>query len=114
MAGTISAPSPLSPRASVSPLISRNLSGGRWPAAGTRSRRVLPGHAPTNPATPCPYVPRDQDAVIRTRLTRAADEGGLVLVVGDLTAGKMRACFEALRAQLPEYRGWPPTMARAC
>ncbi|MEV5856927.1 tetratricopeptide repeat protein [Streptomyces anulatus] len=27
-----------------------------------------------------------------------------MLVVGDSTAGKTRACFEALRAQLPEYR----------
>ncbi|MFH9655544.1 tetratricopeptide repeat protein [Streptomyces anulatus] len=51
-----------------------------------------------------PYVPRDQDAVIRARLTRAADEGGLTLVVGESTAGKTRACFEALRAQLPEHR----------
>ncbi|WP_331758970.1 tetratricopeptide repeat protein [Streptomyces anulatus] len=79
----------------------------RWPlargwdalAAGThRSRPDDSGDAVP------PYVPRDQDAVIRTRLRRAAHEGGLVLVVGDSTAGKTRACFEALRAQLPEHR----------
>lgn len=79
----------------------------RWPlasswdalAAGThRSRPDASGDAVP------PYVPRDQDLPIRTRLTRAANEGGLVLVVGDSTAGKTRACFEALRAQLPEHR----------
>ncbi|MFF8963193.1 tetratricopeptide repeat protein [Streptomyces globisporus] len=35
--------------------------------------------------------------------------GGLVLVVGDSTAGKTRACFEALRTQLPGYRVAAPT-----
>ncbi|MET8705078.1 tetratricopeptide repeat protein, partial [Streptomyces californicus] len=51
-----------------------------------------------------PYVPRDKDALIRRRLKRAAHAGGLVLVVGDSTAGKTRACFEALRAELPRHR----------
>ncbi|MFB8105877.1 hypothetical protein ACFC3O_24085 [Streptomyces sp. NPDC056007] len=32
-----------------------------------------------------------------------------MLVVGDSTAGKTRACFEALRTQLPDYRVAAPT-----
>lgn len=111
----VPSPSPL--RASMSPSIRRSLSGGRWPTAGTHSLRALTAHAPTTPARPCPLRPRDQDAVIRTRLTRAAHEGGLVLVVGDSTAGKTRVCFEALRAELrmcaprgPEHRGSLPSL----
>ncbi|WP_406119689.1 tetratricopeptide repeat protein [Streptomyces anulatus] len=72
-----------------------------WDALAAGAHRARPDEF--GDAVP-PYVPRDQDAVIRARLTRAADEGGLVLVVGDSTAGKTRACFEALRAELPEYR----------
>ncbi|MFJ6889609.1 tetratricopeptide repeat protein [Streptomyces californicus] len=84
----------------------------RWPLAGEwealaagvhRARTDDSGDAVT------PYVPRDQDHLIRTRLRRAADTGGLVLVVGDSTAGKTRACFEALQAELPDYRVLAPT-----
>ncbi|MGW5931375.1 tetratricopeptide repeat protein [Streptomyces anulatus] len=74
---------------------------GEWDALAAGAHRARPDDS--GDAVP-PYVPRDQDPLIRTRLTRAADEGGLVLVVGDSTAGKTRACFEALRAELPEYR----------
>ncbi|MFJ3608752.1 tetratricopeptide repeat protein [Streptomyces anulatus] len=74
---------------------------GEWDALAAGAHRARPDDA--GDAVP-PYVPRDQDTLIRTRLTRAADEGGLVLVVGDSTAGKTRACFEALRAELPEHR----------
>ena len=42
------------------------------------------------------YVPRDFDAVLRQRLAA----GGFVLLVGDSTAGKSRAAFEALAAML--------------
>ncbi|WP_228924596.1 hypothetical protein [Streptomyces sp. DH7] len=79
----------------------------RWPLAGGWDALAAGTHRsrPDNSGNAVPpYVPRDQDAVIRARLTRAADEGGLVLVVGESTAGKTRACFEALRAQLPEHR----------
>ncbi|WP_051870777.1 tetratricopeptide repeat protein [Streptomyces anulatus] len=76
-------------------------SAGNWDALAAGAHRARPDDS--GDAVP-PYVPRDQDSLIRTRLTRAASEGGLVLVVGDSTAGKTRACFEALRAQLPEYR----------
>jgi tetratricopeptide (TPR) repeat protein len=39
------------------------------------------------------YVPRDKDAELDAKLAR----GGLVLVVGDSTAGKSRAAYEAIR-----------------
>jgi hypothetical protein len=38
------------------------------------------------------YVPRDKDTELDTKLAR----GGLVLVVGDSTAGKSRAAYEAI------------------
>ncbi|MEU8672924.1 tetratricopeptide repeat protein, partial [Streptomyces anulatus] len=83
----------------------------RWPLASSWDALAAGAHRarPDNSGDAVtPYVPRDQDVVIRTRLTRAADEGGLLLVVGDSTAGKTRACFEALRAQLPEHRVLAP------
>ncbi|WP_406119712.1 tetratricopeptide repeat protein [Streptomyces anulatus] len=79
---------------------------GDWGALAAGARRARPDDS--GDAVP-PYVPRDRDPLIRTRLTRAADEGGMVLVVGNSTAGKTRTCFEALRAQLPEYRVVAPT-----
>jgi hypothetical protein len=39
------------------------------------------------------YVPRDKDAELDAKLAR----GGLVLLVGDSTAGKSRAAYEAIR-----------------
>ncbi|MFI8164490.1 tetratricopeptide repeat protein, partial [Streptomyces microflavus] len=79
----------------------------RWPLAGEWDALTAGAHRArpddSGDAVP-PYVPRDQDQLIRARLRRAAERGGLVLVVGDSTAGKTRACFEALRTQLPEYR----------
>jgi hypothetical protein len=65
---------------------------GVHPAAelGTLSAGVggldLPGQVPV-------YVPRDKDAEVDAALTR----GGLVLLVGDPTAGKSRAAYEAVR-----------------
>ncbi|MEU5161192.1 hypothetical protein AB0G74_16510 [Streptomyces sp. NPDC020875] len=52
------------------------------------------------------YVPRDIDAALRERITL----GGLVIVLGDSTAGKTRAALEAIRAVLPGHRFlMPPT-----
>ncbi|MBA9050857.1 hypothetical protein [Streptomyces murinus] len=51
-----------------------------------------------------PYVPRDMDAALRERIAR----GGLVLVVGDSTAGKTRAAFEAIRTVFPGHRVLAP------
>jgi Tfp pilus assembly protein PilF len=39
------------------------------------------------------YVPRDKDAELDAKLSR----GGLVLLIGDSTAGKSRAAYEAIR-----------------
>jgi thioredoxin-like negative regulator of GroEL len=49
------------------------------------------------------YVPRDLDADLRTAITVAAEQGGLVLLVGGSSVGKTRAMFEAVRAVLPEW-----------
>ncbi|MET7584991.1 tetratricopeptide repeat protein, partial [Streptomyces microflavus] len=84
----------------------------RWPLAGEWDALTAGAHRArpddSGDAVP-PYIPRDQDQLIRARLRHAAETGGLVLVVGDSTAGKTRACFEALRTELPEYRVAAPT-----
>ncbi|WP_146058918.1 tetratricopeptide repeat protein [Actinomadura rubteroloni] len=46
------------------------------------------------------YVPRDFDGRLRAALAAP----GFVLLVGDSTAGKTRAAFEAMRAVLPDHR----------
>jgi len=45
-----------------------------------------------------PYVPRDVDDELDAALVR----GGFVLLVGDSTAGKSRAAYEAMRRRLPD------------
>jgi hypothetical protein len=45
------------------------------------------------------YVPRDIDDRLRAELA----SGGFVLLVGDSTAGKTRAAFEAVRTVLPDH-----------
>jgi hypothetical protein len=45
------------------------------------------------------YVPRDVDGRLREGLAA----GGFVLLVGDSTAGKTRAAFEAMAATLPKH-----------
>ncbi|MEU4254370.1 hypothetical protein AB0F15_43965 [Amycolatopsis sp. NPDC026612] len=49
------------------------------------------------------YVPRDFDADLRTKLTRAGNQGGFVLLVGDSSVGKTRALFEAVQAVMPDW-----------
>jgi predicted negative regulator of RcsB-dependent stress response len=49
------------------------------------------------------YVPRDFDADLRTKLTRATQQGGFVLLVGDSSVGKTRALFEAMQAVVPDW-----------
>ncbi|MGW4057792.1 tetratricopeptide repeat protein [Amycolatopsis sp. NPDC004747] len=46
-----------------------------------------------------PYVPRD----VHARLTDVVKRGGFVLVVGESTAGKSRAAYEAMRASIPDH-----------
>jgi Flp pilus assembly protein TadD len=50
------------------------------------------------------YVPRDVDAELAERLRM----GGFVVLVGDSTAGKSRAAFEAIRAALPSHELFVP------
>ncbi|MGI8335082.1 tetratricopeptide repeat protein [Actinomadura scrupuli] len=45
------------------------------------------------------YIPRDVDDELRRRL----EVSGFVLVVGDSTAGKSRAAYEAMRTMLPDH-----------
>jgi tetratricopeptide (TPR) repeat protein len=45
------------------------------------------------------YVPRDADGELRERLAA----GGFVLLIGDSAAGKSRAAFEGMRAELPGH-----------
>jgi eukaryotic-like serine/threonine-protein kinase len=60
---------------------------GAHPAAGGHSDRVPP------------YVPRDKDGELRSALRTA----GFVLVVGEASAGKTRAAYEAMCAVLPDH-----------
>lgn len=46
-----------------------------------------------------PYVPRD----IHERLVELLARGGFVLLIGESTAGKSRAAYEAMRAALPDH-----------
>ncbi|MFC1410840.1 tetratricopeptide repeat protein [Streptacidiphilus sp. N1-12] len=57
-----------------------------------------------------PYIERDADLEIRTRLAAAAEHGGIVLLVGDSTAGKTRTAFEAMRVVLPDHRVLAPSV----
>ncbi|MFJ2937890.1 tetratricopeptide repeat protein [Streptomyces sp. NPDC087219] len=51
-----------------------------------------------------PYVPRDSDAAVHDALRAIAGSGGLVLVLGESTAGKSRCAFEAARSVVPDHR----------
>ena len=66
---------------------SRDAESGPVDAAPGRSDRVPP------------YVPRD----IHEQLVELLASGGFILLVGDSTAGKSRAAYEAMRAALPDH-----------
>lgn len=55
-----------------------------------------------------PYVPRDVDAELRSRVREAGRSGGFVLVTGPSSVGKSRTAFEAVRAELPGHRFLAP------
>ncbi|SFR29098.1 hypothetical protein SAMN04488564_11722 [Lentzea waywayandensis] len=48
------------------------------------------------------YVQRDLDTDVRARLMAASRLGGFLLLVGESSAGKSRALFEAVRTVLPD------------
>ncbi|MEU5000745.1 tetratricopeptide repeat protein [Streptomyces sp. NPDC021622] len=68
-----------------------------WEALAAGAHRARPGDDGSKLP---PYVERDVDAVLREAVAR----GGLIVVVGDSTAGKTRASYEAVRAVLPGWR----------
>ncbi|MGW0842024.1 hypothetical protein ACWD26_17985 [Streptomyces sp. NPDC002787] len=72
-----------------------------WNARAAGAHRARPGEDGTELP---PYVRRDVDDELRDRVRTAAEHGGLVLVLGDSTAGKTRAAFEAVRQVLPDHR----------
>jgi uncharacterized protein len=51
-----------------------------------------------------PYVRRDIDGDLHERLSTAAERGGLILLIGDSTAGKTRTAFEAMRRLFADYQ----------
>ena len=48
---------------------------------------------------PTPYIPRDVEEELRSAVQRES----LIVVVGESTAGKSRAAFEAIRSQNPDH-----------
>ncbi|MEU2868673.1 tetratricopeptide repeat protein [Streptomyces olivoreticuli] len=75
--------------------------------AGVHRAQPLGTHRDTVPA----YVPRDIDHELREHLRHAIAHGGLLLLLGDSTAGKTRTMFEALRAEGPDHRVVTPRHA---
>lgn len=63
-----------------------------------RDPRQLGVHPAGSDSLPT-YVPRDVDDKLRSRIAR----GGFVLLVGDSTAGKTRAAYEAIAATVPDH-----------
>ncbi|MEU7484884.1 tetratricopeptide repeat protein, partial [Streptomyces sp. NPDC042319] len=71
-----------------------------WPlveAWGALAAGAHPARPDAAGDTVPPYVPRDIDTVLRARLAKAVEQGGLLLVVGESTAGKTRAAHQAVR-----------------
>jgi tetratricopeptide (TPR) repeat protein len=64
--------------------------------AGTRASGPQQAAAMSGPT---PYIPRDVDEELRGAVHRE----GLIVVVGESTAGKSRAAFEAMRSQAPDH-----------
>ncbi|WFE29853.1 tetratricopeptide repeat protein [Solwaraspora sp. WMMD791] len=54
------------------------------------------------------YVGRDVDQELVDAILEAARRGGFILIVGDSTAGKSRAAYEAMLRTVPEYRVFIP------
>ncbi|MGK5554680.1 helix-turn-helix domain-containing protein, partial [Actinomadura kijaniata] len=66
------------------------------------------GSVPVGSVLP-PYLPRAGfDDRLRAEVAAAEHESRLVMVIGDSSVGKTRACWEAVRAVLPHWRLWHP------
>jgi tetratricopeptide (TPR) repeat protein len=76
------------------------LPDGSLPKVKAMGDPILVGVHSAGQEQPVPvYIPRDVDGELRESLA----QGGFLLVVGDSTAGKTRAAWEAVRATLPEH-----------
>ncbi|MFE1883705.1 tetratricopeptide repeat protein [Streptomyces diastatochromogenes] len=49
------------------------------------------------------YIPRDIDPTVRNALVRLGPDGGVVLLVGESTAGKTRCAYEAMTSVLADH-----------
>lgn len=100
------------PTAAPSPAIPTHLQDPcNWPLAADWDALAAGAHRsrPDADGDAVPlYIPRDIDADLRHRLGEAAEAGGLVLLVGDSTAGKTRAAHAAVRDVLPGHRVLDP------
>ncbi|MFD7282651.1 tetratricopeptide repeat protein [Streptomyces sp. NPDC059862] len=80
-----------------------------WPMVRNVESPVHLGVHPTasgregEPQLP-PYVPRDSDTLLHEALRTVSVSGGLVLVLGESTAGKSRCAFEAARTIVADHR----------
>jgi hypothetical protein len=70
--------------------------------------RTAAGTAPVLPV----YLPRPFDDRLRREVARAEAGSRIVVLVGESSTGKTRACWEAIRAVLPEWRVWHPLSPR--
>jgi hypothetical protein len=65
----------------------------------------LPANADSDLSTDFPeYVTRAVDADLRAWIKSHRRSGGLVVLVGDAAAGKTRSLYEALQAEVPDWR----------
>ncbi|MFI7427635.1 hypothetical protein ACIBPB_11670 [Micromonospora sp. NPDC049836] len=55
-----------------------------------------------------PYLPRAHDTRLREAVTAARTSSAAVMLVGGSSTGKTRACWEAVREVLPDWRLWHP------
>ncbi|MBE1537039.1 hypothetical protein [Actinomadura algeriensis] len=67
--------------------------------------RAAPGAAGSLPVY---LYRREFDDRLREEVAGAVGGSRLVMVVGDSSTGKTRACWEAIRAELPDWRVWHP------
>ncbi|MER6914892.1 hypothetical protein ABT354_24720 [Streptomyces sp. NPDC000594] len=57
------------------------------------------------------YIDRDVDDGLRRALSRVGQDGGVLLLVGDSTAGKTRCAYEAMSTVLPDHLLFVPADA---